>query len=111
MFFTIIQDACNTCNHLNAVGLVSLQNSHLASACLKVLLTVFLLCELDQSVFSLTQFPLLFNYIVFSPCYIDQDSDLEMVAKRVAWGKFSNAGQVRCYQAVIMGVLSDVDCM
>ncbi|XP_020612659.1 fatty aldehyde dehydrogenase-like [Orbicella faveolata] len=28
-----------------------------------------------------------------SPCYIDKDSDLEMVAKRIAWGKFANAGQ------------------
>lgn len=28
-----------------------------------------------------------------SPCYIDKDSDLEVVAKRIAWGKFSNAGQ------------------
>ncbi|KAJ7372496.1 Aldehyde dehydrogenase 3 member B1 [Desmophyllum pertusum] len=28
-----------------------------------------------------------------SPCYIDKDSDLEMVTKRISWGKFANAGQ------------------
>ncbi|KAL9979597.1 hypothetical protein ACROYT_G017278 [Oculina patagonica] len=28
-----------------------------------------------------------------SPCYIDKDSDLELVSKRIAWGKFANAGQ------------------
>jgi len=28
-----------------------------------------------------------------SPCYIDKDSDLETAAKRIAWGKFANAGQ------------------
>lgn len=28
-----------------------------------------------------------------SPCYVDKDSDLEMAAKRITWGKFANAGQ------------------
>lgn len=28
-----------------------------------------------------------------SPCYVDKDSDLEVAAKRIAWGKFANAGQ------------------
>lgn len=28
-----------------------------------------------------------------SPCYVDKDCDLEIVAKRVSWGKFANAGQ------------------
>lgn len=34
------------------------------------------------------------HFNIFSPCYIDKDSDLEVVAKRIAWGKFANAGQV-----------------
>jgi aldehyde dehydrogenase (NAD+) len=28
-----------------------------------------------------------------SPCYIDRSTDLDVTAKRVAWGKWSNAGQ------------------
>lgn len=28
-----------------------------------------------------------------SPCYIDKDSDLEVAAKRLCWGKFANSGQ------------------
>ncbi|XP_068725060.1 aldehyde dehydrogenase, dimeric NADP-preferring-like [Montipora capricornis] len=28
-----------------------------------------------------------------SPCYIDEDSDLEIAAKRISWGKFNNSGQ------------------
>ena len=35
-------------------------------------------------------------HVVFSPCYVDKDSDLEMAAKRITWGKFANAGQVWC---------------
>ena len=30
-----------------------------------------------------------------SPCYIDKDSDLEVAAKRLCWGKFANSGQVQ----------------
>ena len=33
-------------------------------------------------------------FFFFSPCYVDKDCDLEIVAKRIAWGKFANAGQV-----------------
>lgn len=40
--------------------------------------------------------PHFFSYHVFSPCYVDKDSDLEMAAKRITWGKFANAGQVWC---------------
>ena len=41
--------------------------------------------------------PHFFSYhVVFSPCYVDKDSDLEMAAKRITWGKFANAGQVWC---------------
>ncbi|XP_029181885.2 aldehyde dehydrogenase, dimeric NADP-preferring-like [Acropora muricata] len=29
-----------------------------------------------------------------SPCYVDKDSDLEVAAKRIAYGKFTNAGQI-----------------
>ncbi|XP_067047093.1 aldehyde dehydrogenase family 3 member A2-like [Acropora muricata] len=29
-----------------------------------------------------------------SPCYVDKDSDLEVSAKRIAYGKFTNAGQI-----------------
>lgn len=28
-----------------------------------------------------------------SPCYVDPDNDLDVVAKRIAWGKFFNTGQ------------------
>jgi aldehyde dehydrogenase (NAD+) len=28
-----------------------------------------------------------------SPCYVDRDADLEVAARRIAWGKFTNAGQ------------------
>jgi aldehyde dehydrogenase (NAD+) len=28
-----------------------------------------------------------------SPCYVDEDNDLEVVARRIVWGKFFNAGQ------------------
>lgn len=28
-----------------------------------------------------------------SPCYVDENNDLELVAKRIVWGKFFNAGQ------------------
>jgi aldehyde dehydrogenase (NAD+) len=28
-----------------------------------------------------------------SPCYVDQDVDLEVAARRIVWGKFFNAGQ------------------
>jgi aldehyde dehydrogenase (NAD+) len=29
-----------------------------------------------------------------SPCIIDKDVEVEVVAKRIAWAKFANAGQV-----------------
>ena len=32
-----------------------------------------------------------------SPCYIDKDSDLEVAAKRLCWGKFANSGQVQLH--------------
>lgn len=28
-----------------------------------------------------------------SPCIVDKDADIELAAKRIAWGKFTNAGQ------------------
>lgn len=28
-----------------------------------------------------------------SPCIVDQDANIELAAKRIAWGKFTNAGQ------------------
>lgn len=28
-----------------------------------------------------------------SPCYVDEDNDLDVVARRIVWGKFFNAGQ------------------
>lgn len=28
-----------------------------------------------------------------SPCYVDRDADLEVAARRIMWGKFTNAGQ------------------
>lgn len=28
-----------------------------------------------------------------SPCYVDEDNDLDLVARRIVWGKFFNAGQ------------------
>ena len=28
-----------------------------------------------------------------SPCIVDRDADLEVAARRIAWGKFMNAGQ------------------
>jgi hypothetical protein len=40
---------------------------------------------------------MLINYSILSsdsPCYISKDSDLRLVSRRVAWGKFANAGQV-----------------
>jgi len=30
---------------------------------------------------------------VFSPVYVDSTSDLELVARRLMWGKFLNSGQ------------------
>lgn len=39
--------------------------------------------------------PVVFYF--FSPCYVDKDCDLELVAKRISWGKFANAGQVRVH--------------
>lgn len=29
-----------------------------------------------------------------SPCIVDQDANIELAAKRIAWGKFTNAGQI-----------------
>lgn len=34
-------------------------------------------------------------FSITSPCYVDKDSDLEVAAKRIAYGKFTNAGQVQ----------------
>jgi len=30
---------------------------------------------------------------VFSPAYVDSSSDLDLVSRRLMWGKFSNCGQ------------------
>ena len=46
------------------------------------------------SLFHHNELPVVF---FFSPCYVDKDCDLEIVAKRVSWGKFANAGQVRVH--------------
>lgn len=32
-------------------------------------------------------------YVCFSPVYVDENSDLNLVARRVTWGKLVNAGQ------------------
>ena len=30
----------------------------------------------------------------YSPCYVSEDSDIKLASRRVAWGKYVNAGQV-----------------
>lgn len=35
----------------------------------------------------------MFFYVCFSPVYVDENSDLNLVARRVTWGKLVNAGQ------------------
>ena len=32
-------------------------------------------------------------YVIFSPAIIDKDCDINIVARRLAWGKFVNCGQ------------------
>jgi aldehyde dehydrogenase (NAD+) len=48
-----------------------------------------------------------------SPCLVDQQTDLDVAARRIVWGKFYNAGQtcvapdyVLVHQAVLEGLLS-----
>ena len=31
--------------------------------------------------------------VLYSPVYVDRKSDLSLVARRITWGKFLNAGQ------------------
>ena len=48
-----------------------------------------------------------------SPCLVDQQTDLDVAARRIVWGKFYNAGQtcvapdyVLVHQAALEGLLS-----
>jgi aldehyde dehydrogenase (NAD+) len=56
-----------------------------------------------------------------SPCIVDQDVDVEVVARRIAWGKFANAGQTciapdyvlvheRCESALIAALRRAIEC-
>ena len=99
-------------------GLLSRYN--LTQLCMVECLNIYhCACSGDNFLEILKQMPLkllkvLRKYIIlktillfFSPVYVDKDSDLNLVARRIVWGRFANAGQtciapdyVLCHRAV-----------